>query len=327
MWPMHKREIIERLRKGEPVSGEELGRTIGISRTAVWKHINELRREGYRIDSVPSKGYYFVSAPDALLPEEIKAGLKTQVMGRDIAYQKETPSTQEIAKALASQGVVEGAIVVAETQSGGRGRVGRQWSSPEGGIYFSVVLRPDMKPSAALRLPLVAGVAVAQAIKRNTKLAPKLKWPNDIMLQNRKVGGILTEMSAEMDRLDWVIVGIGLNVNTPHESFPEDVEGVATSLMEAGGKSIPRVKLLQDILFEFESLYHGLAISGFEPIRVKWKALSNTIGANVVVSMPTEKVTGTAVDIDSDGALILKKKDGSLERIIAGVVSLRKLQE
>jgi BirA family biotin operon repressor/biotin-[acetyl-CoA-carboxylase] ligase len=223
--------------------------------------------------------------------------------------------------------VAEGTIVVAETQSGGRGRVGRQWSSPEGGIYFSIVLRPDMKPSEALRLPLVAGVAVVQAIKRNTKLASSLKWPNDIMIQNRKVGGILTEMSAEMDRLDWVVVGIGLNVNTSHESFPEEVEGVATSLKEAGGKIIPRVKLLQDILFEFESLYYELAKSRFEPIRVKWKALSNTIGANVVVSMPTEKVTGKAIDIDSDGGLILKKEDGSLEKIIAGVVSLRKLQE
>ena len=324
---MYKREILERLRNGEPVSGEELGRAIGISRTAVWKHINELKSEGYVIDSVPSKGYCFVSAPDALLPDEIKAGLKTRIMGREVAYQKETTSTQEIAKALASQGVAEGTITVAETQSGGRGRVGRQWSSPQGGIYFSIVLRPDMKPSEALRLPLVAGVAVAQAVKRNTKIAPKLKWPNDIMIQDRKVGGILTEMGAEMDSLNWVIVGIGLNVNTSHKSFPEDVEGIATSLMEAGGKSIPRVKLLQDILVEFESLYGELAKSGFEPIRARWKALSNTIGANVVVSMPTEQITGLAIDIDSDGALILKKENGSLEKIIAGVVSMRKLKE
>jgi BirA family biotin operon repressor/biotin-[acetyl-CoA-carboxylase] ligase len=324
---MYKREILERLRQGDPVSGEELGRTIGISRTAVWKHINELKSEGYVIDSVPSKGYCFVSAPDALLPEEIRAGLKTQVMGRDIAYQKETPSTQEIAKALASQGVAEGTIVVAETQSKGRGRVGRQWSSPQGGVYFSIILRPDMKPSEALRLPLVAGVAVAHAIKHGTKLYPRLKWPNDIMLGSNKIGGILTEMNAEMDRLDWVVVGIGLNVNTSHKSFPADVEGAATSLMEAGGKSITRVKLLQDILFEFESLYNELMKSGFEPMRARWKALSDTIGAMVVVSMPTEKVTGMAVDLDSDGALILKKEDGSLEKVIAGVVKLRKLQE
>lgn len=324
---MHKREILERLRHGDPVSGEELGRAIGISRTAVWKYINELKSEGYLIDSVPSKGYCFVSAPDALLPEEIRAGLKTRIIGRDIAYQKETPSTQEIAKALAAQGVAEGTIVVAETQSKGRGRVGRQWSSPQGGVYFSIILRPDMNPSEALRLPLVAGVAVAKTIKRNTKLDPRLKWPNDIMIDGKKIGGILTEMNAEMDRLDWVIIGIGLNVNMSQQSFPADVEGTATSLMEAVGKSVPRVKLLQDILAEFETLYNELMKSGFETIRMKWKALSNTIGEKVVVTLPNGQIKGVAVDIDADGALMLAKDDGSLEKIIAGVVKLRKLQE
>jgi BirA family biotin operon repressor/biotin-[acetyl-CoA-carboxylase] ligase len=322
---MHKREILERLRQESPVSGAELGRTIGISRTAVWKHINELRRDGYRIDSVSSKGYYFVDAPDALLPEEIKSGLKTRILGRQIVYERETPSTQAIAKSLASQGAVEGTIVVSETQSGGRGRVGRPWSSPQGGIYFSIILRPDIKPGEALRLPLVAGVAVAQAIVRNTKLDPRLKWPNDIMIGGRKVGGILTEMGAEMDRLDWVIVGIGLNVNTPSVSFPEEIEETTTSLMEAGGKVIPRVKLLQGILVKFESLYGNLAKHGFEPIRTSWKALSDTIGANVVVTLPSGHIKGLAADIDSDGALILQKDDGTIERIIAGVVSLRKL--
>jgi len=320
-------EILERLRQGESISGEELGRSIGISRTAVWKHINELKSEGYEIDSVPSKGYCFISAPDALLPAEIRTGLKTQLIGRDIAYQRETPSTQEIAKALASQGVSEGTIVVAETQSKGRGRVGRQWSSPRGGVYFSIILRPDMKPSEALRLPLVAGVAVAQAMKQETKLEPRLKWPNDIMLGSKKIGGILTEMNAEMDRLDWVIIGVGLNVNTSHKSFPADVEETATSLMEVCGRIIPRVTLLQDILFEFESLYEELTRSGFEPVRDKWKTLSNTIGEKVVVSLPNGQIKGTAVDIDADGALILQKDDGSFEKIIAGVVKLRKLQE
>jgi BirA family biotin operon repressor/biotin-[acetyl-CoA-carboxylase] ligase len=324
---MSKNEILDRLRQGGPVSGEELGRIIGVSRTAVWKHINELKGEGYVIDSVPSKGYCFVSAPDALLPEEIKAGLKTGAFGREIVYQRETASTQDIAKALASSGAVEGAIAVAETQSGGRGRIGRQWSSPAGGIYFSIVLRPDIKPAEAPRLPLMAGVAVAQAIKRNTNLAPRLKWPNDIMIGDRKVCGILTEMSAEMDRLDWVVIGVGLNVNISRKHLPQEIRGIATSLMDESGERIPRVALLQDILFEIESLYGELVKSGFEPIRARWKALSNTIGANVVVSMPTEQVKGLALDIDSDGALILQKEDGSREKIMAGVVSLRKLQE
>ncbi|MFA5368219.1 MAG: biotin--[acetyl-CoA-carboxylase] ligase [Dehalococcoidia bacterium] len=322
---MNKREILERLRQGTPVSGEELGQSIGVSRTAVWKYINELKRQGYVIDSVPGRGYHFISAPDDLLPEEIASGLKTHVIGRRIVYESETPSTQAIAKALASQGAAEGTIVVAETQSGGRGRVGRPWSSPRGGIYFSIILRPDINPGEALRLPLVAGIAVAQAIKRETNLGPRLKWPNDILIDTKKVGGILTELSAEPDRLDWVIIGIGLNVNTPHESFTEEVEETATSLMEAGGKEIPRVKLLQGILAEFESLYGSLAESGFEPLRQTWKDLSDTIGAHVVVTLPSGQIKGLVEDIDSDGALILKKADGAVERIVAGVVKLRKL--
>ncbi|MFA5056160.1 MAG: biotin--[acetyl-CoA-carboxylase] ligase [Dehalococcoidia bacterium] len=322
---MNKKEILERLRQGTPVSGEELGRAIGISRTAVWKHINELKRQGYVIDSVPGRGYHFIGAPDDLLPEEIAYGLKTQIMGQRIVYEGEAPSTQAIAKALASQGAAEGTIVVAETQSGGRGRVGRPWSSPRGGIYFSIILRPDINPGEALRLPLVAGVAVAQAIKREINLEPRLKWPNDIMIETKKVGGILTEMSAEPDRLDWVIIGIGLNVNTPHDSFSQEVEESAISLMEAAGREIPRVKLLQAILVEFESLYGSLAGRGFEPIRAVWKALSNTIGAHVVVTLPSGQIKGLAEDIDSDGALILKKADGAVERIVAGVIKLRKL--
>lgn len=322
---MNKREILERLRQGTPISGEELGQSIGVSRTAVWKYINELKRQGYVIDSVPGRGYHFISAPDDLLPEEIASGLKTHVIGRRIVYESETPSTQAIAKALASQGAAEGTIVVAETQSGGRGRVGRPWSSPRGGIYFSIILRPDINPGEALRLPLVAGIAVAQAIKRETNLGPRLKWPNDILIDTKKVGGILTELSAEPDRLDWVIIGIGLNVNTPHDSFSQEVEESAISLMEAGGKEIPRVKLLQGILTEFESLYGSLVESGFEPLRQTWKDLSNTIGENVVVTLPSGQVKGLAEDIDSDGALILKKADGAVERIVAGVVKLRKL--
>lgn len=324
---MHKREILERLRQGSPASGEDLGRAIGISRTAVWKHINELKRQGYVIDSVPGRGYRFVSAPDALLPEEIETGLKTRVFGRHIIYERETPSTQAIAKSLAALGAAEGTIVVAETQSGGRGRVGRPWSSPRGGIYFSVILRPDIKPGEALRLPLVAGVAVAQAIKRETNLEPRLKWPNDILIDSKKVGGILTEMSAEMDRLDWVIIGIGLNVNTLRGSFPHEVEERATSLMEAGGKEIPRIKLLQGILAEFESLYGNLSRHGFEPLRARWKELSDTIGVKVVVTLQSGQIRGLSEDIDSDGALILKRDDGSVERIVAGSIRLRESQE
>ncbi len=320
-----KGKILNRLRRGGPVSGEELGRTVGISRTAVWKHINGLRREGYRIDSLPGRGYSFVSAPDSLLPEEIKSGLNTHVLGTEISCYREVTSTQSIAKSMAAQGAREGTVIVAETQSGGQGRIARSWVSPVGGIYFSIILRPDIKPAEALQFPLIAGIAVARAIDKLTGIKPKLKWPNDIIVNDRKAGGIRTEMSAEVDRLEWIIIGIGLNVNTPHESFPPEIESSAVSLMEAGGKQVPRVKLLQYVLTELEALYDGFSKSGFELLREQWKALSNTIGAEVTISSPTEQLVGRAIDIDSDGALILQKEDGTKERIIAGDVRLRKI--
>ncbi|MCL0087784.1 biotin--[acetyl-CoA-carboxylase] ligase [Dehalococcoidia bacterium] len=315
-----KETILHTLRHGGRISGEELGQALGISRTAVWKHITALRREGYRIESSPGKGYSLVSTPDSLLPEEIKAGLRTNLLGQQIAYHRELTSTQDAAKALAAQGANEGTIVVAETQAAGRGRIGRGWASPPGGVYLSIILRPAIKPSEALRFPLIAGVAVAQAIEQLTGLKPRLKWPNDVILEGRKAGGILSEMSAEMDRINYIVIGMGINVNTERAHFPEEIAGIATSLREECGKEVSRVQLVQEILAQLESLYEDFQISGFEPIRERWKALSNTIGARVSVRGEREQVEGAAIDIDEDGALILRKANGALERVIAGDV-------
>ncbi|MCL0069919.1 biotin--[acetyl-CoA-carboxylase] ligase [Dehalococcoidia bacterium] len=315
-----KETILHTLRHGGRISGEELGQALGISRTAVWKHITALRREGYRIESSPGKGYSLVSTPDSLLPEEIKAGLRTNLLGQQIAYHRELTSTQDAAKALAAQEANEGTIVVAETQAAGRGRIGRGWASPPGGVYLSIILRPAIKPSEALRFPLIAGVAVAQAIEQLTGLKPRLKWPNDVILEGRKAGGILSEMSAEMDRINYIVIGMGINVNTERAHFPEEIAGIATSLREECGKEVSRVQLVQEILAQLESLYEDFQISGFEPIRERWKALSNTIGARVSVRGEREQVEGAAIDIDEDGALILRKANGALERVIAGDV-------
>jgi BirA family biotin operon repressor/biotin-[acetyl-CoA-carboxylase] ligase len=315
-----KETLLQALRQGGRISGEELGRALRISRTAVWKHIAALRREGYRIDSSPGKGYLLVSAPDSLLPEEIKAGLMTSLLGQRIAYHSEVASTQDVAKALAAQGADEGTIVVAETQVAGRGRIGRGWASPPGGIYLSIILRPDIKPFEAIRFPLIAGVAIAQAIERLTGLKPQLKWPNDIIVGGRKTGGILTEMSAETDRINYIILGIGVNVNTAKAHFPEEIEGIATSLRTECGKEVPRVQLVQGILAELESLYQVFQVSGFETIRERWKAQSCTIGTWVSVRGEREQVEGEALDIDEDGALILRKANGALERVVAGDV-------
>jgi len=315
-----KETILHKLRQGGRISGEELGNALGISRTAVWKYVTALRREGYRIDSSPGKGYSLVSAPDSLLPEEVKVGLRTSVLGQQIAYQREVASTQDAAKALAVQGASEGTAVIAETQTGGRGRMGRAWASPPGGIYLSIILRPDIKPSEALRFPLIVGVAVAEAIEQLTGLKPQLKWPNDIIVAGRKAGGILLEMSAEMDSINYIVIGMGINVNTRRAHFPAEIRGIATSLREEYGKEVSRVRLVQEILAQTESLYQDFRVSGFEHIRERWKALSNTIGARVSISSGGKQVEGEAIDIDGDGALILRKANGALERVIAGDV-------
>jgi BirA family biotin operon repressor/biotin-[acetyl-CoA-carboxylase] ligase len=315
-----KEQILHILRLGERISGKDLGRRLGISRSMVWKYIRSLRGEGYLIDSYPGSGYLLVRTPESLLPEEIKAELKTDLFGRRIVYYRELSSTQDAAKALAAQGAAEGTVVIAELQAAGRGRIGRVWASPPGGIYLSLILRPEIKPADALCLLLIAGVAVAQAIEQLTGLKPRLKWPNDIIIADRKACGILAEMSAEIDRLNFIVIGIGVNVNT--ESFPDEIKGLATSLKLARGEEVSRLKLVCEILWQFESLYRVFQESGFETIRERWKDLSNTIGSWVSVISGGQQLEGAALDIDHDGALILKQADGILTRVIAGELVL-----
>jgi BirA family biotin operon repressor/biotin-[acetyl-CoA-carboxylase] ligase len=266
-----------------------------------------------------------VSAPDLLLPEEIEPGLHTKFFGRPIIFYYEISSTQDAAKELARKGAEQGTVVIAETQTQGKGRKGREWfSAPGQGIQISVILRPRLKPAQSIQIPLVAGVAVAQAIIEVTPLKPKIKWPNDLIVARKKVGGILTEMNAEIDRIDYVVLGIGLNVNTPPALFPKGIGEIATSLAEELGEPVSRVRLLQSFLLEFEGLYGEFTTSGFQTIRERWKAMSNTIGAWVELSdMDGGKMEGKILDIDTDGALLLQKRNGSIERILAGDVTLR----
>lgn len=319
-----KEEILLRLRQGSRISGEELAHTFGVTRTAIWKHINELRAEGYEIDSSPSKGYLLLSTPDIPSPTEIKSGLRTHTIGKEIRFFPELPSTQDEARALAMQGAPEGTVVIAETQTAGRGRIGRSWAAPAGGIYLSIILRPTIAPPEALRFPLIAGVAVSQTIERVTRLSARLKWPNDVLINGRKVAGILTEMNAEMDRINFIIVGIGINVNTPPENLPAELRETAAVLSIEAGRTISRVKLVQTLLTEFELLYDEFRKEGFEPIRRRWKALSETLGTMVTVTFADQQVHGRAFDIDPDGALLIQKWNGNLERVVAGDVSLRK---
>ncbi len=282
------------------ISGELISKRLGISRVAVWKHIQALKREGYIIDASP-KGYKLISSPDLLLPDEF-IGLRQKVY-----YLKEVSSTMDVAKKLAKRG--EEAIVIAETQTSGRGRLGRRWHSQKGGIYFTIILRPRIGPAHAQIINLMAAVSVARAIRSLFNLEAKLKWPNDVLIRGKKVCGILAEMEAEMDVIKFVNLGIGINANNPISLYEEG----ATSIKEELGRDISRKELLMCVLNEIEK---RRSLLGKEIIS-EWKALSSTINKKVRIIMQDEVVEGEAIDIDTDGALILRTDKG-IRRIITG---------
>jgi len=313
--------ILDMLRREKLISGEEIGKRLKISRTAVWKHINELRKMGYEIESSPKIGYTFKKSTNLLLPEEIELGLNTQIMGKNVMHYDSISSTQDIAAEMARTGAFEGTVVIAETQEKGRGRKGRSWVSlPEGGIYLSLILRPNLLPSQVVQIPLLAGVALTKAIRETVPLQPVIKWPNDIVIGKKKVGGILTEMSSEIDGIKYVILGIGLNVNIPGSLFTGQIAGIATSLLAEGGKSIPRAEVVQGFLNEFETIYMRYLTSGFTSVRESWKDLNNTLGSRVKVDNAGKEIQGEAIDIDNEGFLLVKTDAGDICRVISGDV-------
>ena len=317
--------ILDILRQanGTYVSGEDIARTMNVSRTAVWKHIRELKQAGYAIDSHSRSGYCLMETPDLLLPNEIQNGRKTKIIGKDIQYYKEVISTNNQAKLAAQQDADEGTIIVSETQSSGRGRLARGWYSPvEKGIWFSVILRPHFLPQEAPKCTLMAAVAIAKAIATITEIQVGIKWPNDILYNKQKLVGILTEMNAEMDCINYIIIGMGINVNIQKNEFPQELQQIATSLAIIKGEKISRVKLLNEILFQIETLYNIAQAEGFVKILEEWKKYSVTLGKNVDVIGINDTFTGVAMDIDADGALLVKTEAG-LKRVLAGDVSIR----
>ncbi|HUH65858.1 MAG TPA: biotin--[acetyl-CoA-carboxylase] ligase [Syntrophales bacterium] len=309
--------------KGTWVSGEFLANKMAVSRSAVWKHIGSLKEDGYVIDSSRKKGYLLRRTSDLLLPGEIREGLNTSFLGkRGILYFAETDSTNVRAKYLASDGVPEGTIVVAERQTHGRGRKGRAWFSPDGGgIYTSVVLRPSIPPYEAPKLTLLASVAVAEALMSLTALKVSIKWPNDILIKRKKIAGILTEISTEMDTIDFVIIGVGLNVNIPRKALPPDIRETATSILMETGREFPRIALLRAFLEWLEIYYETFRTRGFGPVLNRWKHLSDIVGRRISVDLIGGSRAGTVLDVDSDGFLILQNNSGKTERIVSGDIT------
>lgn len=276
------------------------------------------------IDSSPPSDCPFVHSADQVIPEEITADLNTDIIGKKLVYLREVTSTQDIAVKLAREGAAEGTAVIAEKQVAGRGRRGRNWMSPSGGgIYISLVLRPEINPLYIAQVPMAAGVALIKTIKQVTGIQSKIKWPNDIMIGTRKVAGILAETDCEADRVNYLILGIGINVNTCMQSLPESIRSIATSLREESGGEISRMELIRCLLSQLEDIYKEFIINGFSPILYQWKQLNNTIGSKVRVFDDTWEISGTAVAIDEDGFLLVETDGGEIEKIISGDISLR----
>lgn len=322
-----RKTIVEMLKRAGNnfVSGESIAGELEISRTAVWKHVQKLREHGYEIISRERCGYKLKDAPDLLLPSEIQIGLNTQIVGVEMHYKPSVDSTNRVAKALAYHGAVDGTIVVAEEQTGGKGRRDRNFYSPRGkGIWFSVILRPKILPKDAPQLTLMAAVAVAEALNRlNLKL--DIKWPNDLLFDGRKIVGILTEMTGEIGKIYYVVVGVGINVNIARDEFPEEIRPVAAGLYEICGEKLSRVKILRAVLEELDKLYREVNENGFGEVHKLWRKYNSTLGKNirVVSAIDSDKFfDGRAVDIDDDGALIVETPEGR-QTVYAGDVSIR----
>jgi len=314
-------KILNCFKKNEDsyISGEEMSRELGISRTAVWKHIENLREEGYGIEAFPHLGYKLISIPDRLTEAELGWRLKTDIIAKKIYSYKETASTNDAAHDLAMAGEKEGAIVIAESQTAGRGRMGREWASPKSkGAYFSVILRPDILPKEVPCITLFSALSVAKTIRDMLNLAAFIKWPNDVLIDNQKICGILTEMNAETDKINFVIIGIGININTKKEELPKD----ATSIMEASGKELSRVEVVRGIFKNMDKYYKLFNSGHISGIIKEYKEFSNFLGTRVRVTYHDTKIEGYAADVDEDGALILRMDSGLNERILAGDVSM-----
>ncbi len=326
-----RNKVLELLKKHKPgyVSGEIMAGELSVSRTAVWKAINGLQAEGYRIEGSPRLGYRLLQVPDRLYPAELVERLDGEIIGVPsvkIHYFPSVESTNERLKTMAEEGAPEGTVVLAEEQTRGKGRLGRSWSSPLGkGIWLSVLLKPAVFPQETPGFTLVAAVAVTRALNGPyAYLKAGIKWPNDILIRERKICGILTELKAEADRLHYLVIGIGLNANQAPEDFPPELASTATSLYLESGKKADRLALTASVINELDHLYTTIRTQGTGPIIQAWKKNSITLERRVSVSLPAGNFSGTAVDIQDDGALVVQGDDGTRKHFHAGEVTLKK---
>lgn len=307
--------------RGGWISGQQLGAALGVSRAAVSKHVKALQQEGYRIESATRKGYRLRKDDDPVSAVLLREALRTRALGQvSISYRVRTGSTNDDAKHAASQGAPHGSVFLADTQTAGRGRLGRSWISPPGvGVYISVILQPDLALGDVPLVSIAAALATAEAVREQTTLPVRIKWPNDVLLCDKKVAGVLTEMSADMDRVEYVVVGVGINVNTPSSALPADrLIYPASSLMVEAGERACRVAVVAKWLERLEHWVDCLVAQGGDPLVRAWQEASGSVGQQVCVSTAKETVEGRIVGLGEGGALTLKLADGSVRSILSG---------
>jgi BirA family biotin operon repressor/biotin-[acetyl-CoA-carboxylase] ligase len=304
------------------VSGEKLAEPLKVSRMTICNWVHRLREQGMVIETKPKIGYRLAQVPDLLLPQLIKRELRTKVLGKSLYHYFQVKSTNDVAHQLAQEGAAEGALIMAEMQTQGRGRLGRDWYSEKSvGIYLSLILRPDLKPRFAAIINLVAAVAVSQAIENTCSLTTDIKWPNDVLVNNKKCSGILTEMSADLDQIKYIVVGVGINVN--HPSFPKSLQGRASSLFLEGGRRFSRIEIILAFLRYFEDLYLELHKQGSAPVLEQWiRRSSFARGKEVSIDLGDRTIRGTTVGLGKEGTLQVKLRSGQIEDIMSGDVVL-----
>ena len=319
-----KNEILRALRETDSyVSGQELCRKLGVSRTAVWKNIRSLQEDGYEIEAVTNRGYRLAGVPDTIAEEEVASRLQTERMGRQIRYFSRIDSTNQYAKRIAEEGAPDGTLVIADEQTAGKGRSGRTWVTPPAeAIAFTLLLRPELSPDRISMVTLVMGLAVTNAVNSLYGVSAGIKWPNDVVIKGRKLCGILTEMSAEVRQVNYIVIGVGINANLT--SFPEEIREIATSLRLELSRDINRAELIARVMAEFERLYAEFEAQGdLGAVMQEYNELCLNAGSKVRVLDPNGEYTGTSRGINSMGELLVETEDGKMQEVYAGEVSVR----
>lgn len=320
-----KKKLLHALSESDKefLSGQALADIAGCSRTAIWKHIEELRKEGFVLEAVRKKGYRIIDTPDSVTESKIRLGLQTKTLGRVIHYEESVQSTQRIAHVLAGDGASEGTLVIADEQTAGRGRLMREWHSSKGtGVWMSLILKPLLPPQKAPQFTLITAVAVVQAIEEVTDLHPQIKWPNDILIDGKKVTGILTELQAESDKINSIIIGIGMNVNHTKEHFPDELQKIATSLAIEQGEPLSRSEIVQKVLERIEALYSIYMKEGFTPVKLLWESYAISIGKKIRARTINGTIEGRALGITDEGVLKIEDSAGTVHQIYSADIEV-----